>query len=282
MLAKPERKAHPVAELFPMMTDGEIDELAADIKANGQQVPIIVDADGLILDGRNRYEACRRAEVAPRLQKAATDEDPLALVISLNVKRRSLRAGQKAIAAAEAWDHVVPNVGDNRRAKIDRAALLAAMFGVSKSFVEMARALVLDDPIAAAAVKAGDEQLAPAHDRLAQRVGTERNRQHRLRQLRSDRPDLAEQVENGTITIESAEQSAKVEADERKQRRWATTMNVVEGVTMLDRPLDTVAAVLADYDPAHAESRGQTIIPARLRNAAAFANALADAMEQST
>ena len=58
-------KAHPIAELFPMMTSAELDELAADIKANGLQQPIIVH-EGQVLDGRNRLAACLRAEVAAR------------------------------------------------------------------------------------------------------------------------------------------------------------------------------------------------------------------------
>jgi hypothetical protein len=34
--------AHPAADLFPMMNDGEIDELAKDIEANGQRSPLSI------------------------------------------------------------------------------------------------------------------------------------------------------------------------------------------------------------------------------------------------
>jgi len=40
---------HPAADLFPMMKDDELDALAADIKANGQQQPVAVHRD-LVLD----------------------------------------------------------------------------------------------------------------------------------------------------------------------------------------------------------------------------------------
>jgi ParB-like chromosome segregation protein Spo0J len=39
----PKRKVHPAANLFPMMTDEELANLAADIKANGLIHAIVVD-----------------------------------------------------------------------------------------------------------------------------------------------------------------------------------------------------------------------------------------------
>ena len=43
-----ELAVHPVAALFPMLADDELDELAADIKANGLLQPIVLDAKGAI------------------------------------------------------------------------------------------------------------------------------------------------------------------------------------------------------------------------------------------
>jgi hypothetical protein len=57
---------HPLTKIFPMMPSHEIDALAADIKKFGQRVPIVIYG-GKILDGRNRYEACKRAKVEPRV-----------------------------------------------------------------------------------------------------------------------------------------------------------------------------------------------------------------------
>jgi len=52
----------------------------------------------LVLDGHNRLAACKLADVEPRFE-SVNGADPLALVVSLNVKRRNLSAGQRAIAA---------------------------------------------------------------------------------------------------------------------------------------------------------------------------------------
>ncbi len=46
-----------------MMTDDELAGLAADIKANGLIHPIVTDAAGVVIDGRNRLRACEIAGV---------------------------------------------------------------------------------------------------------------------------------------------------------------------------------------------------------------------------
>ncbi len=89
---------HPLANLFPLMEGAEFDELVTDIKANGLHEPIIIFEDK-ILDGRNRHRACQAAGVEP-VFRPFTDDDPLALVISLNLKRRHLNESQRAMVAA--------------------------------------------------------------------------------------------------------------------------------------------------------------------------------------
>ena len=55
---------HPAAELFPMMSDAELRELADDVKKNGlhERVKTIKDNGKLyLLDGRNRLDAIELA-----------------------------------------------------------------------------------------------------------------------------------------------------------------------------------------------------------------------------
>ena len=92
---------HEYAKLFPAMTDEELEDLAADIRENGQQNPIWLDSEGLILDGRNRAAACLIAEVPPETRTFnGTDEDKLRFVVSQNVHRRHLNTSQRAVIAA--------------------------------------------------------------------------------------------------------------------------------------------------------------------------------------
>lgn len=92
-------KAHPLADLFPMMSADEHAALVEDVRERGVQRPIVL-LDGMVLDGRNRYMAARDAEVGYRVVEF-TGSDPLAFVISENMRRRHLTDSQRAMVAAK-------------------------------------------------------------------------------------------------------------------------------------------------------------------------------------
>jgi N6-adenosine-specific RNA methylase IME4 len=101
--AYPERiPHHALAGLFPMFSDGELDELAEDIKTRGQEQPVWV-LDGKIIDGRNRDEACHRIGIDV-WTKDYVGDDPLGFVLSLNLRRRHLTESQRAMVAAKLID----------------------------------------------------------------------------------------------------------------------------------------------------------------------------------
>jgi hypothetical protein len=78
----------------------EFGELVGDIRAHGLVQPI-VRFEGKILDGRNRYRACQHVGVEPRYVEW-DGESPTAYVLSLNLHRRHLTDGQRAMIAVEA------------------------------------------------------------------------------------------------------------------------------------------------------------------------------------
>ena len=92
-------KAHPYADILPLLEGGAFDSLVADIRANGLLEPITIHQD-MILDGRNRYRACEAAGIKPQFLEFDGD-DPLGFVLSLNVHRRHLSEAQRAMVAAE-------------------------------------------------------------------------------------------------------------------------------------------------------------------------------------
>ena len=89
--------AHEAANLFPLDAE-HIDELAEDIKANGQQVAIEL-LDGKIIDGRRRFAACAQLGIEPRTKTVKVD-DPIQYVLSLNLHRRHLTPSQLSMVAA--------------------------------------------------------------------------------------------------------------------------------------------------------------------------------------
>jgi N6-adenosine-specific RNA methylase IME4 len=133
---------HPLADIFPLMEGAEFAEHVADIKKHGVRLPITM-LDGLVLDGRNRVRAAAaaRVEIPPdmfRVFDPKIDGDPLAFVISANVKRRHLNASQRAWIASEV--ETLKQHGGDRKTKpaadqdaelhLDREAA-AKMFNVS-------------------------------------------------------------------------------------------------------------------------------------------------------
>ena len=92
---------HPFALKFPQLDDDGIDKLSKDIKKHGLRLNIVLYEDK-ILDGRNRYLACKKAGVEPRFDTfEESDGSPLSYVWSMNDHRRHLTQSQRAAIAVE-------------------------------------------------------------------------------------------------------------------------------------------------------------------------------------
>lgn len=89
---------HPAAEMFPMMRDDELNELATDIKANGQREPVVMHG-GQVIDGRNRLRACEIAGVEPKFTQWSGTGSVVAWILSANLHRRHLTDTQRAMVA---------------------------------------------------------------------------------------------------------------------------------------------------------------------------------------
>ncbi len=88
-------KSNSLANIFPMMNEKEFKELKEDIKNYGL-IYSIVTIKNEILDGRNRYKACKELKIEPKF-KEYKGKDALQFIISTNLKRRHLNESQRAI-----------------------------------------------------------------------------------------------------------------------------------------------------------------------------------------
>lgn len=106
-MTQPDYPFHPLANTLPLLEGAEFDELVASIRTHGQRDAITL-YDGHILDGRNRYLACKAAGIKP-LYEVLDPEDGLppteemlaAYVYDRNVLRRQLTESQRAVAVAK-------------------------------------------------------------------------------------------------------------------------------------------------------------------------------------
>ncbi len=185
-------KAHPAAELFPMMTEAELRQLAEDIKAHGLADPITM-LDGMILDGRNRFEACKRAGVDLRYEHPQDIESPTVYVVSKNLHRRHLTVSQRAAIGAEmmpllraeakqrqlagaaaggaAKNHpgecLMPKLAQGTM-KQDRSvrAISGNAVGIGKTTIQLAANIKRDDPEEFERIKAGVVTLQDARRKV--------------------------------------------------------------------------------------------------------------------
>jgi ParB-like chromosome segregation protein Spo0J len=86
---------HPDADVFPLMTGKEFDELVGDIQRRGLRIPIVTH-NAMIIDGRNRARACTKAGVEPAYTEfQGTDEDVPRFIIRMNIHRRHLKPEER-------------------------------------------------------------------------------------------------------------------------------------------------------------------------------------------
>ena len=102
-----EIKVHPKADMFPMIPQDDLEELAESIANNGQRLPIILVKNCenvLLIDGRNRLAACKIAKIEPKYEYfEGKEDDILAYIADINLNRRNLNAGQRAVALAKIY-----------------------------------------------------------------------------------------------------------------------------------------------------------------------------------
>ncbi len=214
---------HPAADIFPMLDEDELNELAADIKQNGLIHPLVVK-DGVLIDGRNRREACRIADIIP-MTVELDGQDPEAYILSSNIARRHMNASQRAMAVAT----IYPEPEKGGRGK---NSVLSTQF--NKNQISRARTVIEWTPDVASEVLAGVKPLNEAYKDALKRKANSDGLPERLKRLRTIAPDLADLVKEERMKLIEAEAAADARIAEEERRRktfWdllSRTENVLE------------------------------------------------------
>jgi ParB-like chromosome segregation protein Spo0J len=162
-------KAHPAAELFPMLSENELVALKNDILAHQQEYPIIVWND-MIVDGRNRFRACEMLGRKPKIKEMqfADEAAVISYIISTNMRRRHLTESQRAMIASE-----LANLPAHRPA--DGSAPIGAL----------------------------------TQDAAAEQMQVSRRSVQRAAEVQEKAPDLAGKVKSGELKVSKAAQIAR-------------------------------------------------------------------------
>lgn len=224
-------EAHPIAEIFPMMSSAELDGLCEDIRENGLLDPVVL-FEGKVLDGRNRQLACERVGVPLRTVEWAGN-NPWTYVWSKNAERRHLEPGQKGGLAlkkqkgSEAWDE---------RLRAEREAANRARSEAAKARPRN------DDGTLATSPASADAALEPkptgpkhAAKAIAEDAGCSKATAERVITLEKKAPDLFEKVCSGEVKVAAA-------ARELKRREATENLKSYSMPTDEDGPFGVIVA----------------------------------------
>jgi hypothetical protein len=209
-------KPHELALLFPSLGQTDAAELAVDIKLNGLR-EAITTFEGKILDGVQRYGACRDAEVEPSFTAFESSmpfnqgQHPVDFVMSKNFHRRHIPVGQKGaikVAAEKLREKKYPTFNEivdrgheafkeRKRQRDKRAAdavaksepkshkQMAEEVGVSPAVISKAVRLAKEAPRKFEKVKAGKTSLEEAYHSLPPSDQQKENAEKRAKRLRA-------------------------------------------------------------------------------------------------
>lgn len=210
-------EVHPVAALFPLMGEEEFASLKADIAANGQREPVWLH-QGRLIDGRNRYRACTELGLEPKTATWDGNGSLVAFVVSLNLHRRHLSAGQRAMVAAEMLPLLEAEAKERQRASGgDRKS--------KNTRPSRSVQAILPEPIAPA------EPRPQARDEAARAVNVAPRYVQDAKKVAEQAPDLAAKVKAGELTLPQARTEVK-----RREKRADLEARAAAVEAAPDRP----------------------------------------------
>jgi protein gp37/ParB-like chromosome segregation protein Spo0J len=189
---------HPIADEFPLIDGEEFDALVADIAANGLENPILLTFEGkTLVDGRNRYRACDRLNVEPKYERLPadfTEQQIVSKIISLNMRRRDLNPGQKAVLTLSVEQHLSKLAKERQGERTDLKSNFPAP------------------------VPESDRRERESREQAAKITGAAGRTVSQAKAVKRDAPDLIDKVKTGEITLK--------EADRERQSRIAARPKV--------------------------------------------------------
>lgn len=173
---------HRFAQRIPPLSERDYAALRDDVAANGQRVPIVLYL-GQVLDGVHRARVCDDLGIEPLCETFQGSElDALALVVSLNLRRRHL---SKDVLAAIGVEELLD---DQRAAAKARQQEAGQTYGRGQVPLEVAEPI--DEP--------------EAVEQVAKTVGVGKSKVQAAAKVRDADPELFDEVATGKTTLADA------------------------------------------------------------------------------
>ncbi len=176
-----EYEFHDIANIYPLAKEEEFELLKESIKERGQLSPIVI-FDKKIIDGRNRYLACKDLSRVPIVEVfTGTEDEAQKYAIELNSGRRHMAKTQSAMMAGEYV--LTSRTGTGKKVSVSTAS---KMFLVSEKYITRAMSIIDKDKAIAKEVLGGKLTLSQAENKLYEIENLERE----LDLLKSDTENL--------------------------------------------------------------------------------------------
>lgn len=229
---------HEAAKLFPLFSNDDLKELTKDIKENGLLNPVVL-FENQVLDGRNRLLACGLSGVEPKFtQWVQNGTSPLSWVISQNLFRRQLTAGQKAAVAVEAKPML------EAEAKKNLSTSGPGVYGGKPKTANIKNDI------------GGSAPLGSVQKTVAKQFDVSEGYVHTAQRIKDRDPETFEKVKSGYLSIPEAE----IELGFRHNTRMMVSSESNEWYTPEDYILAAKAVLGSiDLDPASCASANKVV-----------------------
>jgi ParB-like chromosome segregation protein Spo0J len=236
---------HPAAELFPLLSDDELQELAEDIRTNGLHEPVWLYDDPehgrMLLDGRNRSRACELAGV-PVETRLYTGDDPIGFSISQNLQRRHLTTGQKAAVAVQAEPLYAAAAAREKSRALAEFNRAHPRWSGDPIVADLPQSDLSEKPLESP-VESQPDLSARLPERIAQEVAARKSRERaasmagtsgravqQYKRVAQQAPELAQKVQSGEMALDRADRMLRDrEAAERRKERAEQTIAAAKG-----------------------------------------------------
>lgn len=209
-------KQHPcTVGLFRDMDEIEFEDLVADIKTHGLRQPIVLFEEQ-VLDGWNRYRACKQLRIDPATTTFKGPGSPLDYAVSVNLKRRHLDLLGRGMVGLELIPRYAAEAAERRGGGLKRGK---------------------DAPSPS---REGNGTPGEAADRVAGIVGVSGATLERLLAVQRINPELL--TDPTLLTINEKYQAAQ--KIEKEQRRAAVTRGMTSGQRAAQDERDKIKRIL--------------------------------------